>query len=58
MRKIFGIVALASAVVAAPAHAGRGPEVARCDWIVARASDNQYNLCYFFWTIPYKRWLH
>jgi hypothetical protein len=58
MRKILTGVAFATLALSTPAHAGTGPDVSRCDWIVSHASANQYNLCYFFWTIPYKRWLH
>lgn len=58
MKNVLLAVALAAATLATPAHAGQGPEVSRCEWIVGRAADNLWNLCYFFEMIPLKRWFH
>ena len=56
MKKVaLGIMIL---LASAPAQAGTGPQQGRCEWITSHASNNLYNICYFFSTIPYKRWLH
>ena len=56
MKKVILTAALALAAV--PAHAGVGPNMDRCGWITSHASDNLYNICYFFSTIPIHRFLH
>lgn len=56
MKKIVLVAALALSSV--PVHAGVGPKMDRCGWITSHASDNLYNICYFFSTLPYHRYIH
>ena len=56
MKKV--VLTAALALVAVPAHAGVGPSMDRCGWITSQASDNLYNICFFFSTIPFHRFIH